>query len=394
MLTLLLGKIPVLKTIHPSKSVVLSLVVITLLLSLPGCRRGERAVERLAEDSSAVQNLESDLTFNNITLKQADDQGQTLWEIEADQATYSQDQQIARVENPTGELFQDGKAIFRISAQSGEVRQDGNKVLLNGQIVATDLRDGTVLRGGQLEWRPQEDVLIVRNQLSANNPQLRVSASEARAYSRDRRVELIGKVVATSRDPALRLNAERLTWRLQDQRIVSDRRIQVERLDGNRVSDRAIADQADVNLKTKVATLRQNANLTLQDPPVQVGSNLLVWNLQDKTLVSNQPVTVQQRQQRITLTAEQGRLDMNRRVVYLNRNVRAISQRNQSELDADSLTWNMGSQQVVAEGNVTYSQANPPLSLRGPRAVGRLQDQTVVISGGRVVTEIIPGNLN
>lgn len=393
MFTLLLGKIPVLKTIHPSKSVVLSFVVITLLL-IPGCRRGERAVERLAEDSSAVQNLESDLTFNNITLKQADDQGQTLWEIEADQATYSQDQQVAKVENPKGELFQDGKAIFRISAQGGEVQQNGEKVLLNGQIVATDLRDGTVLRGGQLEWRPQEDVLIVRDQLTASSPQLRVSASEARAYSRDRRVELVGKVVATSRDPALRLNAEQLTWRLADQRIVSDRRIQVQRLDGNRVSDRAIADQADVNLKTKVATLRQNANLTLQDPPVQVGSNLLVWNLQDRTLVSNQPVTVQQRQQQITLTADQGRLDMNRRVVYLDRNVRAISQRNQSELDADSLTWNMGSQQVVAEGNVTYNQANPPLNLRGPRAVGRLQDQTVVVSGGRVVTEIIPGNFN
>jgi len=377
-----------------SRSVALSLVVITLLSGLSGCRRSNRAADRLAEDSSAVQNLESNLTFNNITLNQADDQGQTLWKIEADQATYSQDQQVARVESPEGELFQDGKAVFQVSAQSGEVQQDGEKVVLNGEIVAKDLRDGMVLRGNQLEWLPQEDLLIVREGLNVTHPQLRVSATEARAYSRERRVELLGKIVATSRDPALRLNAEQLVWRLQDQIVVSDRRIQVERLDGNRVTDRAIANQAEVNLKAKVATLRQNANLALQDPPVIVTSNLLTWNLQNETLVSNQPVTVQQRQQQITLTADRGRMDTSRKIVYLDRNVKAVSQRNQSELDADSLTWNMDSQRVVAEGNVNYSQSNPPLNLRGPRAVGRLQDQTVIVSGGRVVTEIIPGNIN
>jgi LPS export ABC transporter protein LptC len=377
-----------------SKSIALSLVVVTLLVSLPGCRRNNRAADRLAEDSSAVQTLESSLTFNNITLAQADDEGQTLWKITADQATYSQDQQIARVENPEGELYQDGAAVFQISAQSGEVQQDGEKVVLSGQIVATDLRDGTVLRGNELEWSPQDDLLIVRDDLTATHPQLRVSAAEARTYSRDRRIELLGEVVAISRDPALRLNGEHLIWRVNDQMIVSDRPIQAERLDGNRVTDRAIANQAEVNLKAKVATLKQDANLTLQDPPVIVTSDLLVWNLSNETLVSNQPVTVQQRQQQITLTADQGRMDVNRKIVYLNRNVRAISQRNQSELDADDLTWNMDTQQVVAEGNVTYNQADPPLNLRGPRAVGRLQDQTVVVSGGRVVTEIIPGNIN
>ncbi|NJL58096.1 LPS export ABC transporter periplasmic protein LptC [bacterium] len=311
-----------------SRSVALSLVVITLLSGLSGCRRSNRAADRLAEDSSAVQNLESNLTFNNITLNQADDQGQTLWKIEADQATYSQDQQVARVENPEGELFQDGKAVFQVSAQSGEVQQDGEKVVLNGEIVAKDLRDGMVLRGNQLEWLPQEDLLIVREGLNVTHPQLRVSATEARAYSRERRVELLGKIVATARDPALRLNAEQLVWRLQDQIVVSDRRIQVERLDGNRVTRSAIADQAEVNLKAKVATLKQNANLVLQDPPVIVTSNLLTWNLQNETLVSNQPVTVQQRQQQITLTADQGRMDISRKIVYLDRNVKAVSQRN------------------------------------------------------------------
>jgi hypothetical protein len=39
---------------------------------------------------------------------------------------------------------------------------------------------------------------------------------------------------------------------------------------------------------------------------------------------------------------------------------------------------------------VNYVQASPAFTLRGPRAVGKLEDQTLRISGGDVVTEILP----
>ena len=47
-------------------------------------------------------------------------------------------------------------------------------------------------------------------------------------------------------------------------------------------------------------------------------------------------------------------------------------------------------QDFVAEGDVTYRQVDPPLSVNGPRAEGKLQEQTFSISGGRVKTEIVP----
>ncbi|NET10097.1 MAG: LPS export ABC transporter periplasmic protein LptC, partial [Symploca sp. SIO2B6] len=42
----------------------------------------------------------------------------------AKQATYSQDQKTALVNNPTGDLFQDGEVVLQVSAKSGEVKQD------------------------------------------------------------------------------------------------------------------------------------------------------------------------------------------------------------------------------------------------------------------------------
>jgi lipopolysaccharide assembly outer membrane protein LptD (OstA) len=120
----------------------------------------------------------------------------------------------------------------------------------------------------------------------------------------------------------------------------------------------------------------------------------MTWNLQNQTVVSDQAVRVVHQQQQVNLTADRGQLDLQQRTFYLTGNVHGVGQRNQSKLDAEQLTWNIPTQAIMAEGNVVYDQANPPLHLKGPKAVGTLQGQSVVISGGetggRVVTEIIP----
>jgi lipopolysaccharide assembly outer membrane protein LptD (OstA) len=54
------------------------------------------------------------------------------------------------------------------------------------------------------------------------------------------------------------------------------------------------------------------------------------------------------------------------------------------------MNWNVDTQTVVAEGQVNYRQVDPSINLNGSRAVGRLDDQTIVVDGGRVVTEIVP----
>ena len=70
--------------------------------------------------------------------------------------------------------------------------------------------------------------------------------------------------------------------------------------------------------------------------------------------------------------------------------MKGISQRTSGNLTADLVTWTLPSQFIEAEGNVVYVQANPPMKVSGPKASGNLDNQIVVVSGGRVTTEFIP----
>lgn len=365
------------------------LILVALLFGLVACGDQSRVVKKVAQDTSPVQNFEIDLTFNDVILEQANEQGRTVWKVNAKQATYSKDKKVAQVQSPTGELFQDGKPVYQISAQQGEIHQDGKQLFLRGQIVATEKRNGVVLRGNELEWRPSEDLLIVRNQLSGTHRQVQAVAQEARAFSRDSRIELQGGVVANTTAPSLQLKTEHLIWQIREQKLIGDRPVQIDRYKGKKITDRARANYAEVNLKTKNATLKQNTTLALLEPPLQVASNSMSWNLNTETVTADQPVQIVHRQQQVTLTAKQSRMDLQKNIVYLTGDVYGVGQRRQS-LKAQALTWYLPSQLVEAEGDVIYRQVEPSVSFIGQKAVGKLQDQNIVVSGGRVVTEIIP----
>jgi LPS export ABC transporter protein LptC len=363
---------------------------VVMLMVTAGCRPGSRAADKLAQDSSAAQQINANLTFNNITLEQPDEKGQTLWKVKAKVAVYTPDKAIAQVKSPYGQLYQDGKPIYKIQANEGEVRQDGDRIFLKGDVVATDTRSGAVLRGDEMEWRPKRDTLVIRKNLRGTHPQLKMSADQATIFNRQRRVELVGNVVAIATDPALQMQGEKLIWQIEKKTITSSLPIQIQRLKGKQVTDNATAEKADVDLATKLVKLKQNARLLLSEPPVRVTGNSLLWSLGDQILTADQPVTVFHQQQQVTLTADKGRMELTPKIAYLNGNVHADAQRNQSRLTSDTLTWNISTQNILAEGNVVYDQINPTVNLKGPRAVGKLQDQTMVVSGGRVVTEFVP----
>lgn len=366
------------------------LLLILVVLIATGCRPESRGVDRLAEDSSAAQDPDTNLAFNNITLEEADEQGKTLWKVKAAQATYSPDQQTAKVKSPTGQLYQNGQPIYRVQAQEGDILRSGDRIVLRGEVVATDTQSGAVLRADQMEWQPKQDTLVLRGNLRGSHPQIKFSANQAKLFNKQRRAEVTGKVNAITEDPKLRLQTEKVIWQIKAEKVIADRPVQVQRLEGNQATDQATAQRAEVNLVQKTAHLQQNAQLTILDPPLLISGNSLIWNVNQQTLLSDQPITTVHRQQQITITANRGRMELKPKVAYFKGNVRAAAP-NQANLTSDDLTWEVNSQKVTAQGNVVYVQPDPPATLRGAKAVGRLQDRTVVVSGGRVVTEIIPG---
>ncbi|AFY86964.1 protein of unknown function DUF1239 [Chroococcidiopsis thermalis PCC 7203] len=366
------------------------LVGVVLVTLLFGCEQRTQTAETVAQaPSSPPQQVQRDLTFNDVILEQSDKQGKLFWKVKSKQATYSKDRKTAQVENPVGQLFQDGKPVYDITAKTGEIQQDGAKLLLKGEIVAKAPAYNLVLRGNELEWQPNQDLLIVRDRLTGEHPQMQTVAQEARVRSRAGIVEFLNGVQATAKESNVQMQTEQLTWQFRAQKLIGDRPIKFDRYQNHKITDRGTAGRGEYDLKTNIATLAQNAQISLQEPPLQVNGNSLKWNVDTKTVIADQPVRVVQRQQQVTVSGDRGRLETEKQVAYMNGNVKGVGQKQQT-VTSDALTWYIETQQMEATGNVVYQQFQPPATLKGQKAVGKLDAQNFVVSGGRVSTQFVP----
>ncbi|MEA5575717.1 LPS export ABC transporter periplasmic protein LptC [Anabaena sp. UHCC 0451] len=366
-----------------------------LVIGLFSCGNPSATNKANTGDSSKQDNT-SKLTFFGVALEQFDEQGKPIWKVKAKQAKYTKEKEIGEAQSPEGELYQDGKVVYTIKAETADIKQDGKQLFLKGKIIATDPRNGTILQGNELEWRPQEDLLIVRNQLNGTHKQLKATAQEARVKTREQRLEFSGKVVATSADPQLQMRTEHLIWQIKAEKLISDRPIEIDRYQDNKITDRGQGNAAEVNLKTKIATLQPKAQLQLLDPPMQITSNSMTWNINQEIVKTNSPVRVFHQAENVTVTGNQAEMKISQKTVYLTGNVNAVGQRKQS-LKSDQLTWNLDQKLLEAQGNIVYRQVEPPLNFQGATAVGNLQTENIVVKGGasgnRVVTEIIPQDI-
>ena len=367
------------------------LILLLLIFGLVAC--GGKSPLASQQNTADSSNPDSNLTFYDVTLEQADEVGRPIWKVRANQAKYTKEKQIGQAENPYGELYQDGKIVYQIKADVADIEQDGKQLFLKGKIFATDPNNGIVLQGNELEWRPKEDLLIVRNKINGTHKKLQAVAQEVRVKTREQRMEFSGGVVANSIDPQMQVRTEHLIWNIKEEKLIGDRPIEIDRYKDNKISDRGKGNSAEVNLKTKIATVQKNAQLELLDPPLQIASNSMTWNMNAETVTTNSPTRMFQRAENVTVTANQGEMKIPQKTVYLTGNVNAVGQRRQS-LRSNTLTWYLDNKLVEAQGNVVYRQIDPPLNFVGETAVGNLQTENILVKGGsssgRVVTEIIP----
>ncbi|MBN3944825.1 MAG: LPS export ABC transporter periplasmic protein LptC [Nostoc sp. NMS9] len=367
------------------------LVLLLLIFGLVAC--GGKSPPASQQNTAASSNPDSNLTFFDVTLEQADEVGRPIWKVRAKTAKYTKEKQIGQAESPYGELYQDGKIVYQIKADVADIEQDGKQLFLKGKIFATDPNNGIVLEGNELEWRPKEDLLIVRNKINGTHKKLQAVAQEVRVKTREQRMEFSGGVVANSIDPQMQVRTEHLIWNIKEEKLIGDRPLEIDRYKDNKISDRGKGNYAEVNLKTKIATVQKNAQLELLDPPLQIASNSMTWNMNAETVTTNSPTRMFQRAENVTVTANQGEMKIPQKTVYLKGNVNAVGQRRQS-LRSNTLTWYLDNKLVEAQGNVVYRQIDPPLNFVGETAVGNLQTENILVKGGsssgRVVTEIIP----
>lgn len=369
-----------------NSSILLSLLV-TLFLGITACNQQNQSQENISNEVR-----ESDLTLNDVTLEEASEAGEMLWRVKSKQAAYVKDQELVRVTKPEGELFRDGKLAYKITALQGEVYQNGDRILLIEEIEVYDIHNQIIIRGKQLEWLTEPGIIIVRNNITGNNEQLQASAQMAKVISLEKRIEFYDQVVVMFKEPVLKIQTDQLFWEIDKKKLIANKPIKIEELKDKKVIGIAYGEESEFNLESQIATMKKNVQLLRINPKIQISSDLMIWNMPQDLIDSPGPITVLEKGEKVVLQANKGQGNFQKNTFVLSGDVVGVGQQNQAQLNSDRLTWYSNNQTFEAEGNVFYRQVDPPFNVRGPRAVGQLKNEKVIIQGGNnnVVTEIIP----
>lgn len=345
------------------------------------------------QTNSPPREIEQGLVLYNATVEQANEAGETLWKLKAEKAIYSQDKKTAQLENITGNLFSKNKLILQVSAKKGEIKRDGKQIYLKENILALDTRNKIEFKSNELQWLPEENLLIVRQNITGNNAKIKVTAKEAIYHTEKQVVELIANIIATTKNPRLQMKTEHLFWLITPDKIIGDRPLEMTRFKDKIITDKLTTNQAELDLKTNIATVKGNINYQSLEPPLQAATSILTWQYKDRIIQGNQPIKLIQIKDNMTLTGNQANVNLAEKKAYLSKGTYGEAVKNEVKIYADNLAWNMTTEVMEATGNVFYQQINPEFNLRGIKAVGKLKDKSVIVTGDyqtKVITEIYP----
>ena len=336
--------------------------------------------------------VEAKLELDNLSFQQVDKQGKPLWKVRAQKGVYSPDKKRAQVTNLDGDFYQDGQIVLHVTAKVGEVEQSGEKVILRGDVVTKETRNQLILIGQEVEWQPKADLLIIQGKVQANQPKFQVNADEGRYFSRKQQLDLSGKITAYAQDPRLAMQTTHITWLVKNKTIVGDKPVQIQRYQQQQITSQVTANSFSSALDLKIINLQGNVQLNAIQPLIQVNGESFAWNIDRELITANRPIKIVDSKEAVTLTAKTGELDIQKSLATLAGQAIAVAERNQARLEANQLVWEITSQQLIGTGNVTYQQIDPIIKFTGTRGVGKLQDRSIVVSGGKeqVRTEFIP----
>jgi LPS export ABC transporter protein LptC len=364
-------------------------IAIAIAFSGSGCyNRGKKT-----EPTPTPSAIEAQLSLSDLSLSQVDKTGKPAWKIRAEKGVYTPDRKKAKVTNLQGELYQDGQIAIRLTAKSGEVEQDGQKVILRGDVVATETKNSLVLSGQEVEWQPNEDLLTIRDRVRAVHPKVQTTAQQGTYRTRSAKVELSGNIQAVYLEPSVYMQTEKLTWLVNKSEIIGDRPVQLQQYQAQKIIATASANGVSSNVDRQIIRLNGDVRANNFDPPIVATTESVIWTLPTQIITANRPIQIVHKQEQATFNGDRGEVNLAAKTATLSGRARGIATRNRSQLQAEKLIWQMTSQQIIATGSVAYQQTNPEIKFTGTRGVGKLQDQSIVVTSDNsrgVQTEIDP----
>ncbi len=370
-----------------------SLLGSTCLLLTVACQPERSSVNSVQPETKTEDRSQTKLIFNDAILEQSNETGNLTWKIEAKNTVYTDDKQTAYLKSLTGNLIQNKRIVLQISGDRGRVSDNGNVILLEGNVIASDPRNGAVVKSNSIEWRPRENLFIVRDRLTGNHQNLQVTAETGKYFTDRESLELSDGAIVTTFQPSLQLKSDRLTWKIPQQLVTSNTPIQIVRYREQVVTDRLVAESAELDLSQNRATLSKNVELISLSPQLQIATDSLIWNYQTRLVTANKPVQIVDRVNQLTVTGNRGTVDLAAEIATLQNGIEGINERDPAHLYARELIWQIKAQTVEAIDDVAYQQSNPQVHLTGDKAIGNLQNNHLVVSSGagkkqRVVSTI------
>lgn len=366
----------------------LNLLWVIFIFCLVGCQRSSDSQPQTLE----VSRLDTQLILNNAVLEQSNQSAATVWKIKAASIVYSEDKKTANLQGVVANLLHQDEVILQISAKTGKVQDNGNVIILDHEVIASDPRNQSVIKTNAVEWLPQKNLLLIKDNLTGIHPNLQVTAATGKYYTDIEQLEISGKVTATTSEPVIQLNSDRLVWNIPQGNIKSPGTIKVVgyNLD-QKIENEIVSDRAEVNLASYTATLNSNVELTSLNPKLQVATESLNWNYQQRRGYTKQPVQIVDRKRNLNFTGNQAEVDLKQQIAKLTNGVNSINAQENSQLYANQLTWKIATADVSAVGNVIYEQNNPSMRLTGEVANGNLKDNNITVTGnGKIqVTSVI-----
>jgi LPS export ABC transporter protein LptC len=346
-----------------------------------------------AKTPPTAKNQENKLTINNFSVEQSDPAGKLWWRLKAKEAVYTVDRKVAKATDLVGELYQDNQVVLKLSAKAADVEQDGQKILLRGDVTAKETRNTLAVSSQELEWRPTEDILTIRKNVRATHPKVQAQGTSGKYVSRQQRLEMFDDIVAWAPAQNIRLQTNYLQWQIDSQKITSNKPVQVERYRDRQLIEQVNANQLSYSVDQQIVQLNNNVRFQSVKPAITFTAGSARWQVQQQLITAAQALKIIHKQEQATFTADQGTMDLDKNIATLTGHTQGIASRNQAQLQADRLTWQIDNQQIVGTGKVRYQQQQPNLILLGVKGVGKLQDQSVVVTGNNqqlVETQIIP----
>lgn len=376
-----------------SSSRYLTLLLIGVFLSLNFLGACQKAPIKSDESDANTSQEENRLIVKDAILEQSDAQGKILWRLQADTADYSQDSKAGVMTGLLGNLYENGEVILSLKADRGRVVNDGEHIFLEENLLATDNRNGVVLKADQAEWQPQNQLLLIDDQLDAKYPNGNLTALKGR-YAIDRQeLELNEEVEAIAIDPPLRLQSDQVFWSITEEKISGDQGLTLQRYDEKKILAQLQSKAGEVLLAERRVTVSGNVILNNLDPEAQFTSNEATWDLPSDTITSEKAVQITQYKDKVQFRGNRGSFNLKTQEATMVGNVTGQSDRQKATLKANQVNWNLNTQNIVAQGKVEYEQRKPRLRFTGNQATGKLGSDQLIVTGTRnqpVVTEVIP----